>query len=215
MNKKTILALAAFVAAGSALATVTSGNTLCRIALTVTTKQVMIGLPLVDVGGDSTVEVTNFVLTDGLEEGTTLEYKDGTEATGGWHGWVITGGKWVKAESEESEPTKSLARGKAVLLTRPDGYTGEKTIYLYGQVASGNVGSLSQGYNLLGNPGTTAMTSLDGFAFTPAEGDCLLIPTVVGSNQVLLSRIYKNGGWDRSFSIPAGQGFWYYKKGSN
>ncbi len=219
MNKKTILALAAFVAAGSALATVTSENTLCRIALTVTTEQVMIGLPLVDVGGTGdTIKPTDFVLTQGLEDNTLIEYQD---TDGNWKGWKISGGNWVAAETSAGTPTESLARGGALILTRPSGWSGTLTVYLYGQVSTGSLSkTLNPGaYYLLGNPGTEAITSVESLGVTPTKGDLVILPTTVTIDnqtyQAFKYHSYDGQTWIPALSIEAGQGFWFKKTKTN
>lgn len=233
MNRKTLLALAAVAATSATFAavTATSVNTLCRIKVTTTTQETLIGLPLVDVGsteGNNTVNVKNFVLTTGLPEKTTLEYKNDQ---GKWLGWKIdNSGAWTAVGVDETTtPTESLARGKSVLLTLPAAPSTSKgqDIYLYGQFVDEKISGLelsSQGYYLVGNPGTVPVTS-ENIAtqcggITPAANDQVIVPylaTYTDHNknettiQLLKYCTYDGKNWNRNFTVEPGQGFWYKK----
>lgn len=231
MNRKTLLALAAVAATSATFAAVTakSDNTLCRIKVTTTTQETLIGLPLVDVGsteGNNTVNVKNFVLTTGLPDNTTLEYKNDQ---GKWLGWKIDSGAWTAVGVDETiTPTESLARGKSVLLTLPTAPSPSQNIYLYGQWVADTMSfnNLASGYHLLANPGSDNLTKVNletVCGITPAEGDLITVPVMgswtIGGKTVTMPSMetfsFKNKEWNDDFSIPAGQGFWYKKAASS
>lgn len=220
MNCKSLVSLVAVAIAGTSLAVVTSTNTLCRIKVAYSSQENIVGIPLVEVGGSAeTINVTNFVLTTGLPEGTKLSYKEGNT----WYNWALDGnGKWSVAQGDTA-PTDTFARGGAVVLKLPDNTTYSGNFFLSGQYSSNDCTiTPTAGYNLIGNAGTTALTSAN-LGGTPANGDKVIFPVTatfnMGGTEVTMpstkTYTYNNGAWSDTFSVPAGNGFWYYKAASN
>lgn len=143
MKLKSLIAFAGVACAAASYGdatTVSTANTLCRIKFTTTEQEVLIGLPLVDVGGTTqTINATNYISTVGLPGGTTLFGKD--SATGKWSSWEISQNAWAKltivADDSKYVPgdNASFARGSAVRLKFNDNLESHD-VYLYGQVAN-------------------------------------------------------------------------------
>ena len=141
MKLKSLIAFAGVACAAASYGdatTVSTDNTLCRIKFTTSEKEVLIGLPLVDVGGTTqTINATNYISTVGLNTGATLLGKvDGT-----WYFWEVSNGAWAKTKTVDANSTytagdnASFARGSAVRLKFNDSAESH-TVYLYGQVAN-------------------------------------------------------------------------------
>lgn len=141
MKLKSLIAFAGVACAAASYGdatTVSTDNTLCRIKFTTSEKEVLIGLPLVDVGGTAqTINATNYISTVGLNTGATLLGKvDGT-----WYFWEVSNGAWAKTKTVDANSTytagdnASFARGSAVRLKFNDSAESH-TVYLYGQVAN-------------------------------------------------------------------------------
>ena len=163
MKAKTLLAAAAAAMSVSAFAdlSVAATNVLCRIALTTSEKEVLIGLPLVDVGGTTqTINATNYVSTTGLSTDDMLLGK----VNGEWKAWSVQGGKWTAASVTIDNKTfcasdrDSFDRGGAVRFVKSSDPDGSYTIYLYGQVADAGLNGA--------NPESTASRSSSGITYT-------------------------------------------------
>ena len=77
MKLKSLMAVAAVVTAGVALAKVESETTLCQIKVSSSYTNTVIALPLVEVGGSTdTIDPANYVLTNGLEIGSYMYIKE-------------------------------------------------------------------------------------------------------------------------------------------
>ena len=145
MNIKSLLAIAGITATSVALATVTSQNTLSRIAVNSTAKSIILALPLQTVGNaasDKSIKVTDLVMTTNLDAGDSLVYWNGSQ----WVAWSFNGTAWESTTSVTGftetyglGPNTALPCGKAVWLNRPDPAGGTRTksrdlpVYLYGQ----------------------------------------------------------------------------------
>ena len=144
MNMKSLFALAVVTAAGAASASVTTGNTLCRIEVASTATNTIVAVPFAKVSDTSAqIPVTELVMTDNLSAGDTILHWNGST----WDGWIITVDSETKAKSwtatvisenlsySQSEPAAgtALARGDAIWVNRS---STEAPFYIYGQVSS-------------------------------------------------------------------------------
>lgn len=188
MNFKTFMAFSAALACTSLWAAVTTGNTLCRIAVESETKDTIISLPLVDVGGlGDSICITNMVLTENLSNGDTLMAKIDEK----WQTWMLQNGIWGGAttvsgdETISSSPNAVFNRGAAIILRRTGSLT--KPIYLYGEFknAAKEQTPAREGWTLMGNalPSDFEINK-DGFwtanNSSPSVGDKLVIPVSTG-----------------------------------
>lgn len=245
MNMKSILFAATAALAVSLQAEVTANNTLCRIEVSSAAKSVIVAVPLVAVGGsdESSVKVTNYIMTTNLQEGDSILQWNG-EA---WEGWVINKeGAWEAATSvslggvttAEAASGSALSRGAAVWLNRPK-ITEAASFYLYGQVSSKEVKLQAQagGYTLLSNP-TTAELDFSSLKWNDcSKGDQILFAGSDGKMKSYTYRIPTDGAelaWcKKTFTVNGeytaatwtaittgdvvlapGAGFWYNSKGS-
>ena len=188
MNFKTLMAFSAALACTSLWAAVTTGNTLCRIAVESETKDTIISLPLVDVGGTAdSINITKMVLTENLSNGDTLMAKIDEK----WQTWMLQNGIWGGAttvsgdETISSSPDAAFERGTAIILRRTGSLT--KPIYLYGEFknAAKEQAPVSGGWTLMGNalPSDFPINK-EGFwtanNSSPSVGDKLVIPVSTG-----------------------------------
>lgn len=239
MKCKTLLAMATIAASSAALATVTSLNTLCRIAVTNDMTETLISVPLVEVGGSvEEIPLTNYVLTTNLAAGDKLLQWDGTVTN--YYAWNFNGTTWVpftvvdgnSAWVSPSGDVAKLARGTGAWLVRGE-TSKSKEFYLYGQVSGTQVESTFIGgqQTLMGHPRAAAFNPNSGVTWSgQQDGDMIVFanPTNRTGMTKLTYKTSDSGviGWarqtavgvwtkDETSMIPAGQGFWYVsKKGS-
>lgn len=191
MNCKTFMLLAASAIWMPLFATVTTGNTLCRITVVSNTKDTIISLPLVDVGGSAdSINITKMVLTENLSDGDTLLARVG----GVWQTWMLQNGVWggVRTvsgdETISSSPNAAFERGTAIILRRSGSDSDlTKPIYLYGEFknAAKEQTPVAGGWTLMGNalPSDFPINK-EGFWTAnnsrPSVGDKLIIPVSTG-----------------------------------
>ena len=242
MNFKTLMAFSAALVCTSLWAVVTTGNTLCRITVVSNTKDTIISLPLVDVGGSAdSINITKMVLTENLSDGDTLLARVG----GVWQTWMLQNGVWggVRTvsgdETISSSPNAAFERGTAIILRRT-GSDLTKPIYLYGEFknAAKEQTPVAGGWTLMGNalPSDFEINK-EGFWTvngTPSEGDQLIVATsLLGIKEYTWGTLREGTGWitanmsknDKGVlvstkviaddSIPAGHGFWYRSVGTS
>ena len=242
MNFKTLMAFSAALVCTSLWAVVTTGNTLCRITVVSNTKDTIISLPLVDVGGlADSINITKMVLTENLSDGDTLLARVG----GVWQTWMLQNGVWggVRTvsgdETISSSPNAAFERGTAIILRRT-GSDLTKPIYLYGEFknAAKEQTPVAGGWTLMGNalPSDFEINK-EGFWTvngTPSEGDQLIVATsLLGIKEYTWGTLREGTGWitanmsknDKGVlvstkviaddSIPAGHGFWYRSVGTS
>ena len=242
MNFKTLMAFSAVLVCTSLWAVVTTGNTLCRIVVESRTKDTIISLPLVDVGGSGdSISITKMVLAENLSDGDTLMAKVG----GVWQKWDLKNGAWGGATTVEgdntvtSDPNAVFARGTAIILRRT-GSDLTKPIYLYGEFknAAKEQTPIAGGWTLMGNafPFDFKINKKDFWTAngTPSEGDQLIVATsLLGIKEYTWGTLSEGTGWitarmsknDKDVlvstkvladdSIPAGHGFWYRSVGTS
>ena len=245
MKCRILTALAAFAVSVPLFAAVTSRNMLCRIAVESQTKDTIISLPLVDVGGSGdSISITKMVLTENLSNNDTLMAKVGEV----WQTWRLENGTWVSVSTVErdntvtSDPNAAFERGTAIILRRTGSLT--KPIYLYGEFknAAKEQTPVARGWTLMGNALPSDFpVNKDGFWTadgSPSEGDKLIVATsslgikeytwgTLGEGENaktgwITAKMSKNDD-DVLVStkvlsddlIPAGQGFWYRSVGGS
>ena len=216
MNMKSLLAIAGITATSVACATVTSQNTLCRIAVNSTAKSIILALPLQTVGGtEMSIKVTDLVMTTNLDEGDSLLAWNATEST--WDAWVInSSGNWASATSvsgfdvntSPAAEETALACGKAVWLNRPDPAEGSRTnartlpVYLYGQYFTSGASTTvaASGSTFVGPCATTALpiNGNDGLTSKKtvgefADGDQIVVVNTGNTNTGRKTYTYKTG----------------------
>lgn len=191
MNFKTLMAFSAALVCTSLWAIVTTGNTLCRIVVESRTKDTIISLPLVDVGGSGdSISITKMVLAENLSDGDTLLARVG----GVWQTWMLQNGVWggVRTvsgdETISSSPNAAFERGTAIILRRTGSDSDlTKPIYLYGEFknAAKEQTPVAGGWTLMGNalPSDFEINK-EGFwtanKKSPSVGDKLIIPVATG-----------------------------------
>ena len=235
MKCKTLLAMATMAASSAALATVTSLNTLCRIAVTNDMTETLISVPLVEVGGSvEQIPLTNYVLTTNLAVDDKLLQWNGTK----YYAWNFTGTTWEplnvvddnSAWVSPSGDVAKLARGTGAWLVRGE-TSKSKEFYLYGQVSEAEVESTFIGgqQTLMGHPRAAAFNpNAAGVTWSGQQDGDMIIFANPANRTGMTKLTYKAGevnGWarqtapgvwskDETSMIPAGQGFWYVSKGS-
>ena len=236
MNLKSLIAVAAIAATGSALAAYESPVKLCQIKLETASTNAIIALPLVNVGS-TTANPTNYVLKTGLVANDFL-YASYGEKKLGWK--IDSNGEWepvrVTVDGVTYEPGTSLDRGTGVWLKRQS-----KTapVYLYGQIATNAVTSTAtgKGFTMMGNPKTSNVT-LQSLTWDPApsEGDEIEILTdenafgavtytwmkpSAEASACWCSETLNTETWDidvtvaPSIVLKPGEGFWYRNTNSS
>lgn len=233
MKCKTLLAMATIAASSAALATVTSLNTLCRIAVTNDMAETLISVPLVEVGGSvEAIPLTNYVLTTNLEAGDKLLQWNGTK----YYAWNFNGTTWEpynvvidnSAWVSPSGDVAKLARGTGAWLVRGE-TSKSKEFYLYGQVSGAEVVSTFTGgqQTLMGHPRAEAFNPNSGVTWEKQQDGDMIVFANPANRTGMTKLTYKDGvGWarqqtkpgewtkDETSMIPAGQGFWYVSEGS-
>jgi hypothetical protein len=236
MKCKTLLAMATIAASSAALATVTSLNTLCRIAVTNDMAETLISVPLVEVGGSvEQIPLTNYVLTTNLAGNDKLLQWNGTK----YYAWNLNGTTWEwepltvvdgnAAWQTPSGDVAKLARGTGAWLVRGES-SKSKEFYLYGQVSGAEVVSTFIGgqQTLMGHPRAAAFNPNSGVTWSgQQDGDMIIFANPANRTGMtkLTYKADKVNGWarqtepgvwtkDETSMIPAGQGFWYVSKGS-
>lgn len=238
MKCKTLLAMATIAASSAALATVTSTNTLCRIAVTNDMTETLISVPLVEVGGSvEAIPLTNYVLTTNLAAGDKLLQWNGTK----YYAWNFNGTTWdplTVLDDNDAWQTPSgdvakLARGTGAWLVRSE-TSKSKEFYLYGQVSGTQVEStfigsqLGSQQTLMGHPRAAAFNPNSGVTWSGQQDGDMIVFANPANRTGMTKLTYKGDvlGWarqtepgtwtkDTTSMIPAGQGFWYVsKKGS-
>ncbi|MBQ5530935.1 MAG: hypothetical protein IIT98_02900 [Kiritimatiellae bacterium] len=243
MNRKTIVTAVAMLACGAALAAVETTNTLCRIKIASSSKETILSIPLITVGTDGsaspTIDVTKYVLTDGLQNGDKLLLKhDGVWETWKFDGTAWSGGKTVSGDTVTTS-SSTLPLGDCICLIRSNP---SSTIYLYGELPtnSAKVQTASKGvWTMLGNVKPVSV-ELSGFTekctVKPAAGDIIYLANSGATKQYT----YKDSKWQyqdwsnpqettvvilgtphtvktaswvdgSTDKIPAGAGFWYVR----
>ena len=242
MNFKTLIAFSAALVCSSLWAVVTTGNTLCRIAVESRTKDTIISLPLVDVGGaGDSISITKMVLAENLSDGDTLMAK----VDGEWQTWKLQNRIWEGAktvngdETISSSPNAAFNRGTAIILRRT-GLDLSKPIYLYGEFknAEKEQTPVAGGWTLMGNalPSDFKINKKDFWTVNgaPSKGDQLIVATsLLGIKEYTWGTLSEGTGWitakmtknDKGVlvstkviaddSIPAGHGFWYRSVGTS
>lgn len=236
MNRKTIVTAVAMLACGAALATVETTNTLCRIRIDSDRKETILSIPLITVGTDgsasSKIDVTKYVLTDGLSEGDKLQKR----SNGKWESWTFNGTTWegnTTASGNEVAVTGSeLPLGDCIRLIRSDT---TKPIYLYGELPKNpaKTQTASAGvWTMLGNVKPEAVslsTFTEKCTVKPASGDAICLWANNSSKTQMYT--YNGTNWEAktwsvdangvlsatktncdSVEISAGEGFWYVRK---
>ena len=238
MKCKTLLAMATIAASSAALATVTSTNTLCRIAVTNDMTETLISVPLVEVGGSvEAIPLTNYVLTTNLAEHDKLLQWNGER----YYAWELNDkGAWVPltvagdntAWVSPSGDVAKLARGTGAWLVRGE-TSKSKEFYLYGQVSGARVVSTFTGgqQTLMGHPRAEDFNPNSGVTWENQQDGDMIVFANPANRTGMTKLTYKTSdsgviGWarqtavgvwtkDETSKIPAGQGFWYVsKKGS-
>lgn len=220
MNRKTIVTAVAMLACGAALAVETT-NTLCRIRIDSNRKETILSIPLITVGTDGSaspkIDVTKYVLTDGLSNGDKLQKR----SNGKWESWTFNGTTWVgntTASGNEVAVTGSeLPLGDCIRLIRSDT---TKPIYLYGELPtnSAKIQTASAGvWTMLGNvkPVAVSLSTFTGkCTVKPVEGDIIALPTSSDSaNASGITQYYYDGtkwGYDdwanaNTVTLPSGR----------
>ena len=244
MNLKSLIAVAAIAATGSALAAYESPVKLCQIKLTTVSTNAIIALPLVNVGS-TTANPTNYVLKTGLEENDYLyaSYGKNTKV-----GWKISSEEWepvtVVVNNETIYPSNSLPRGTGVWLCR---HHNNSPVYLYGEISTSNVTSTAAAgstvnptYTMMGNPRTSRVDlKTVTWSTDPNPSDMIVFIDDNGTGGMSATYVYKSGEWKQvgtptnegdeggvTYSGPSyvsvsniyvepGQGFWYISEGAN
>ncbi len=199
--------------------------------------ETIVSIPWVGAGvGDSDITVADIVKTTNLTEGDELWWYDGLQ--GVYFTWKLANGVWVEQSTvinnESKTPTsankQSLARGNAILLIRNAPIA--SCFYLYGQVPTSQVGTITLGvgttdapcYTLIAPP-SVADTDINSATWGNVVKNDYII--VVGEDedrkQYQLFYDTTNSKWgvlsyDASFTktydyskakILAGQGAWF------
>lgn len=241
MNLKTKVAILAAAAAGSALATVTTQNTLCRIAVDSGAKSTIVALPLKNVGGaEAQILVTNLVMTTGLANKDKLLYWNANKGTGDWDAWEVSNNAWVPVESTggstPAADTANLPCGSAVWIECNE----PKTIYLFGQYfSSGASTTVVAGKSTMVGPCATTDVPVNSLKAKKTdgsfvEGDKIQIVDASNTRLGIAEYVWRGTNDDGQFKklgiengavvwnnladtvvIPAGQGFWYVSKGGS
>ena len=219
MKVKTLACLCA-LAAISAFGTeaVTSGNTFGVLKVTCSAQKVIIATPWVKCGdANSSVSVSNLVMTSGLVEGdSVLLYQNGAfkgwsiNASGNWQSMPVT----VSGTTYDSGSNAAIARGEAFWFVKAS-YSEPYDLYLYGQEAASEATatssitggtSASPAYSLVASPKITSTGTNDinvaRFDFTPDAADEIRIPR--GNNKPDVVYTYKSGSWGTPTSREVG-----------
>lgn len=238
MKKLLITAIGVFAFA-NVFATVLSSNTLCRIEIQSDRQETLLSIPLKTVGGtDDTIDITKYVLTQGLKAGDKLMKR----TNGAWESWTldVDDGEWVAGKTSSGDTTTTasatLDTGDVIKLYRknPSG-----SFYLYGElpVDFSKPQTASKGeWTLMGNP-KPVVTALEDIPAgtgdsSVQDGDKIIIAgvntfyyngtekrwekeTPVASKVTIGGKEYTTVTYNRSDAskeeIPAGEGFWYIR----
>lgn len=241
MKKLLITAIGVFAFA-NVFATVLSSNTLCRIEINSDRQETLLSIPLKTVGGAyDTIDITTYVLTQGLKKGDKLMKRTG----GKWESWTLDAdnGQWVAgktvSDADLTTADATLAVGDIIKLDRanPSG-----SFYLYGELPadfSKTQTASARVWTMMGNPKPVDTT----FASIPTgdgatgvqDGDKIIVS---GGNTYYYNSTGKR--WERedlanptttevtfggitsqtvtypridasTEKIPAGEGFWYIR----
>lgn len=203
MKLKSLIAFAGVACAAASYGdatTVSTDNTLCRIKFTTSEKEVLIGLPLVDVGGTTqTINATNYISTVGLPKDTQLLGK----VDGKWYSWTVANANdaWTPVttvndnDNEATIPDNlaSFTRGGAVRLIFPSKPDTTQAVYLYGQVANASTtgtaaitasrDSEKATYTLLSNINPSGKSISDLSIANSAAGDKIAVLSSNGTGQ--------------------------------
>lgn len=240
MNMKSLFALTLVTAAAAASATVTTGNTLCRIEVTSPSTETILAVPLIEIGGSSQeIAITNLVLASSLSVGDTLMYKDGST----WYSWEVNSEhNWEALSTSSGSQSHSATAGVDAQFTRGSGVwlvrsNTSSNIYLYGQCDSRTTStSFSAGtttspvYTLMGNPKEEAFAPNSKTWSGCGQGDKIAFAdATTGKAKTFTFRTSENA-WCKPTvtkgaatwtilgeddTIPAGQGFWYVSVGGS
>ena len=223
MKKLAISFLALAAGVMSAMA-VDSANTFVTVKVNSSTTNTVIAVPLVDIGaGNEPVNITNFVLTAGLEDGATLTVKYSSD--GKWYTFVNESGTWTAGVSVDTSSVvttpsgaETIARGGAAMLHNE--FTGASFDFcLYGQLATSSttVTPVANATSAIANGSLSdcLVSSISG-----VEGDFIKTPKDDGEGMNTYK--YGDGKWKTrsgvevtsSDVIPVGKGFWYVSKSS-
>lgn len=227
--KKTILLSSLFAAAAAVAGEVVSSNAVAALnkPIDVKAKQTLLAVPFEGYETDGKVKVADIVKTSGLADDSKLYVPSGA----GYDTWTLKDGQWVAGakvsvnpNGEVDESTTSAAtdvkinRGDAFWL-EPNGTAG--TVFLLGQGngTSGKSTVASGVWNLVGNASAGNQTE---FNVTGTKGDKVIVQLEDGSLRYYTYSA--NYGWryqndsgtyvKETPAIKAGQGLWYYNKGT-
>lgn len=196
MNMKSLFALTLVTAATAASATVTTGNTLCRIEVASAANNTIVSVPLKTIAGNlDSIKLTDLVLTDGLSSGDHLLHWNAVEEK--WEAWVVQNNAWVGVSVSDAGVTTMagtdtafplsdafwLVRANPTSITNPTG-----KFYLYGQVpaATADMPGITRSkagptYIMMGNP-SLADVAINALPLTGTKvtGDKILVTTATG-----------------------------------
>ena len=167
MNLKSIVAIAAVATLGSAIASVESSVKLCRIEVTNQYSDVVVSLPVVDVGGTTNICPAACVLTNGLTNGDYMYVNVGgtrkawafNSTTAKWNGAIISASASDNVVGEEIPAAANddvVPCGSSIWIHRQNPETG---IFLYGQVATNALSTTAKagGFAMIGNASTNSV----------------------------------------------------------
>lgn len=226
--KKTIL-LSSILAVGAVFAetTVTSGNAIGALDLTISTTrpQTLVSVPFLGYNGGA-VAVQDMVKTSNLGEGSKLYVANGS---GGYDTWTLQEGTWTPNKKvtigpngaaiegvtiDQSEAT--VARGGAFWIEPVNPESGK--IYLLGQgvTTAGSSTVVPNVWNLVGNTAAEAKT-ISTSGYTAGDKICVQKDNTEGTLLTYTYRSKEPAGWYKAgkletLTIQPGQGFWFFSK---
>ena len=234
-----LMALAAIPAFGDPA--VTSENTFGVLKVSCAAKKVIIATPWVECGSaDSSVKITNLVMTAGLSDGDAVLVYDTVQKR--FKSWIISGGIWSSTPVVSGVGTvdtgdaahEAIARGQAFWFIKSDYTSGNYDLYLYGQDTSATATSTIAGgtsttptYSLVASPkATSADLNSATFSVPASTADEIQVPNPgapvtkytykSGQGWGTTQTVVDNGNsvrkWQLGCTIPAGRGFWYVSK---
>ncbi len=243
MKTKTVFA-ASLLLAGAAFATAyeyTTDGVIGVMPITSDQSETIIAVPWVGGGANGEVSVTNLVKTAGLGVGDALIWYDTTSkkyvswrvgtAQDGVSYWEAVPSIVERESTSTSADSPAIKQGQAVIVRRAKPSSDTK-IYVIGEVGSNGSPSITikHGYNLIAPPSTSETDLNSGFEWNGvATGDMIYVNKRVSDKDVIVVYTYKKNNWGESTysketamwshsddaKIPAGQGFYYYRAGSD
>lgn len=208
----------------------TASPTIGVTAITTSLKNTIISVPFTALSGGGNISVTDMVATNNFVANDWIYVFNG-ETYSAWtldpaSGWVAatsasTSGDIVDAVANDAN--KYVAAPGAIWIVLSAVPTSPKTFYIYGNFDTRPVSQTLSGVGsyLVANPKQADATLTVTGA---AKKDAIVIPTNEGQDRYTYSQLrgqpdsigwYKNGEKVSSFTIPAGQGFWYVRNTSS